>query len=79
MEKKKQVKEEKEKLLSENRHFEAKISMAHKNSSFKKKTNGNRRKSKINKGDVGAIKGHIGSFSNGVLKIKKSDLKMLNK
>lgn len=33
------------------------------------------RKSKINKGHVGNIKGHIGSFSNGVLKINKRDLK----
>jgi hypothetical protein len=36
------------------------------------------RKSKINKGDVGHIKGQIGSFNNGILKLSKFDLKKLN-
>jgi hypothetical protein len=68
-----------ENLLKENRQFEAKVLMAHKNLSVKKKSSLNsQRKAKINKGNVGHIKGHIGSFSNGVLKLKKNDLKRLN-
>lgn len=71
---------EREKLIKENRQFEAKISMAHSNLSFKKtrKSANSIKKAKISKGDVGLIKGHIGSFNNGVLKLKKNDLKKLN-
>jgi len=46
-----------------------------KNSSKKTYRNKN---ANINKGDVGHIKGHIGSYSDGVLKLRKSDLKKLN-
>jgi hypothetical protein len=79
---KNQEKLEKEQLLKENRLFEAKVAMSHKNFSIKKKNSrakGNNRKSKINMGNVGVIKGHIGSFSNGVLKIKKNEIKKINK
>ena len=79
---KKNEKQKHDSLLKENRLFEAKVSMAHSNLSFnknKKKTSANsQRKAKISKGDVGLIKGHIGSFNNGVLKLKKNDLKRLN-
>ncbi len=79
MEKKQKEKLERETLIKENRLFEAKITMAHSNLSFKKtkKSANSIRKTKISKGDVGLIKGHIGSFSNGVLKLKKNDLKKL--
>lgn len=79
-------KEEKNKLDSlkkENKQFEAKIAMAHSNlSAYKKKkakhpNSNSQRKAKISKGDVGLIKGHIGSFSNGVLKIKNNVIKRL--
>jgi len=75
-------KQEKEQLIKENRLFEAKVAMSHKNFSIKKKNprgKSNNRKSKINMGQVGAIKGHIGSFSNGVLKIKKNEIKKFSK
>lgn len=68
----------KEELIKENRLFEAKVLSSKSNVVTKKKTSMNsQRKAKINKGNVGNIKGHIGSFSNGVLKIKKQDLKIL--
>jgi hypothetical protein len=79
---KNQEKKEKENLIKENRLFEAKVAMSHKNFSIKKKNSrgkSNNLKSKINMGKVGAIKGHIGSFSNGVLKIKKNEIKKFSK
>ena len=80
--KKNDEKLEREELIKENRLFEAKIAMSHKNFSIKKKNSrdkSNNRKSKISKGNVGLLKGHIGSFSNGVLKIKKNDIKKFSK
>lgn len=79
---KNQEKKEKENLIKENRLFEAKVAMSHKNFSIKKKNSRGKSsnlKSKINMGKVGAIKGHIGSFSNGVLKIKKNEIKKFSK
>ena len=75
LKKKQEEKRMREELLKENRSFEAKV-LAHKSTGVKKrKTASARRKSKINRGHVGKIKGQIGSFSNGVLKISKHDLK----
>lgn len=37
-----------------------------------------RRRANINRGRVGNIKGHIGSFNNGLLKLRKIDMKKLN-
>ena len=67
--------EKREQLLQENRQFEAKILASKANKKHRTKYTNNDRKSKINRGQVGLIKGHIGSFSNGVLKLKKHDLK----
>ena len=80
LEKKKSEKLKQEVLVKEHRQFEAKIQTAHTNLSIKKprKSLNSIRKTKISKGDVGLIKGHIGSFNNGVLKIKKNDLKKIN-
>ena len=49
-------------------------------STNKRHNNKNRvnKKSNINKGNVGHLKGHIGSFSDGVLKLSKFELKKLN-
>lgn len=81
MEMKQNEKTNLEKLKNENRQFEAKIAIAQSNSSLykkkKPKTGNSQRRAKINRGDVGHIKGHIGSFNNGVLKIKNSTLKRL--
>jgi hypothetical protein len=62
-------------MLKENSKFNSKVSKTLKQQPKKSQNN---RKSKINKGNVGKINGHIGTFSNGVLKLKKSDLKKLN-
>ena len=73
---KREEKKQKEDLIKENRLFEAKVLSSKSNASTKtKKSMNSQRKAKINKGHVGNIKGHIGSFSNGVLKINKRDLK----
>jgi hypothetical protein len=72
--KKKEERDYKEQLIKENRQFEAKILKSQKSVGHKKKSLSSLRKSKINKGHVGDIKGHIGSFSNGVLKLKKFDI-----
>ena len=72
---KKEEKTNKEQLIKENRHFEAKITSS--KLTMKKKKPRTLRNAKVNKGDVGHIKGHIGSFNNGVLKLKKFDLKRL--
>lgn len=81
MDLKKEERDKLEQLKSENRQFEAKVALAHSNlSSYKKKkpkTGNSQRRAKINRGDVGHIKGHIGSFNNGVLKIKNNALKRL--
>jgi len=76
---KQEEKLKKENALKENKLFDAKISSSKLNLLTRKKTvsASSRRKSKINKGHVGTIKGHIGSFSDGVLKIKKHDLKKI--
>lgn len=82
---KKNEKNEIETLKKENKQFEAKIAMSHSNlSAYKKKSakhpnSNSQRKAKISRGDVGHIKGHIGSFNNGVLKIKNNVLKNLKK
>lgn len=80
MEQKKADRLKHDELVKENRQFEAKIALAHCNLSLKKpkKSLNSIRKAKISKGDVGKIKGHIGSFNNGVLKINKMDLKKFN-
>jgi hypothetical protein len=81
MRQKQEEKEKKNSLLKENRLFEAKI-VSQKSSLVGDKKRRPRlrdkQKSNINKGRVGNLKGHIGSFSNGVLKLKKHDLKKLN-
>jgi hypothetical protein len=43
----------------------------------KKISANSRKKTKISKGRVGELKGHIGSFSDGVLKIRKHELKKI--
>jgi hypothetical protein len=62
--------------MKENFKFNSKISKT--TTSTQQNKSHNNRKSKINKGNVGKINGHIGTFSNGVLKLKKSDLKKFN-
>lgn len=77
---KNQEKQEKETIKNENRLFEQKVSVSKNYSSNKRNKRAKvNRKSRINKGEVGHIKGHIGSFSNGVLKLKKMDLKKFKK
>ncbi len=76
LEKKREENEKREQLVKENRQFEAKVLKSQKTlGGHKKRSMSSIRKSKINRGHVGDIKGHIGSFSNGVLKLKKFDLK----
>ena len=77
---KNQEKQEKETIKNENRLFEQKVSVSKNYSSNKRNKRAKvNRKSRINKGEVGHIKWHIGSFSNGVLKLKKMDLKKFKK
>ena len=77
---KKEEKELKEKNLKENNLFASKITsskltnLTRKN---KKISANSRKKTKISKGRVGELKGHIGSFSDGVLKIRKHELKKI--
>lgn len=73
MNKKREEKELKEKLIKENRQFEAKVLDSQKGGKKRKSLN-SIKKAKISKGHVGDLKGHIGSFSNGVLKLKKRDI-----
>lgn len=78
---KKAEKEKHAELLKENRSFEAKVLSQKSGASMKKRKTPSmnlQKKAKISRGHVGNIKGHIGSFSNGVLRIKKHDLKKLN-
>jgi len=83
MELKKSEKTKIESLKKENKQFEAKIAMSHSNLSLYKKkkakhpNSNSQRKAKISRGDVGLIKGHIGSFQNGVLKIKNNLIKKM--
>jgi hypothetical protein len=73
--KKKEEREHREQLIKENRQFEAKILKAQKAvGGHKKKSLSSIRRANISKGQVGDIKGHIGTFSNGVLKLKKHDI-----
>jgi hypothetical protein len=75
--KKKEERDHRELLIKENRQFEAKILKAQKaigGGNKKKKSLNMIRKAKISKGHVGDIKGHIGTFSNGILKLKKRDI-----
>ena len=79
LKRKQEEKTRREELLKENRSFEAKV-LAQKGVLTKKRKQQSasaRRKSKINRGHVGQIKGQIGSFSNGVLKINKHQLKKI--
>jgi hypothetical protein len=75
LKRKKDEQNKKLELLKENFKFNSKVS---KTTSEQRKKVHNNRKSKINKGNVGKINGHIGTFSDGVLKLKKSDLKKIN-
>ena len=75
--KKKDEKEKQEQLKLENRELELKLATSS-NNAFAKSSSKENKRSRINKGNVGHIKGHIGSFSDGILKLKKFDLKKLN-
>lgn len=80
MQRKKEEKEKKTQLLKENKLFELKVEQA-RSSAFgtnKPKIGHLNKKSRINKGEVGRIKGHIGTYSNGMLKLSKYDLKKMN-
>lgn len=65
-------------LKEENRELELKLAASSSKNSFNKSSSKENKRSRINKGKVGHIKGHIGSFSDGILKLKKIDLKKLN-
>ena len=79
LKRKKEERERHEQLRKENRELELKLAVS--SSSLSNPVNNwskENKKARINKAKVGQIKGHIGSFSDGILKLKKFDLKKLN-
>ncbi len=77
---KKEEKELKEKHRNENNLMASQTSISKLTNLRKidKKVSANsRKKAKISKGRVGELKGHIGSFSDGILKIRKHELKKI--
>jgi hypothetical protein len=80
MKRKQEDKARHDQLVRENKQFELKLEKSNilRNGTKKRSNKGPTRKTKISKGDVGRLKGHIGSFSNGVLKLKSNDIKKFN-
>jgi hypothetical protein len=80
MQHKKEEKERKAQLLKENKLFELKVEQARSSAfgSNKPKIGHLNKKSRINKGEVGKIKGHIGTYVDGMLKLSKNDMRKMN-